>query len=278
MNNFFILPIILGYGNDKLRDRALSISYLRWHRLLFQLQRKEVESHLQSASSLHLDLARVKLDNTEVRLNITEAKLNDTEVKLNETTRELIKKLDMLQKKFENKLVEDQGNATDREKLVMARTESTDYPRVFVWKINNFNEMLRQAKTEGNNVLESVPFYTKRYGYKLRVQFHLNGCKSGKNTHLSVYIVIMKGEYDAIIAWPFKKKVRVILIDQQEDLVERENVVRPVSLSEQPKHGARPIGKENIGWGYPEFVSQKNLFSRRYLVDDTLFLQVEVGP
>ena len=29
--NLFILRIILGYGNDKLRDYALSISYLRRH-------------------------------------------------------------------------------------------------------------------------------------------------------------------------------------------------------------------------------------------------------
>ena len=29
--NLYILRIILGYGNDKLRDGALSISYLRRH-------------------------------------------------------------------------------------------------------------------------------------------------------------------------------------------------------------------------------------------------------
>ena len=248
-----------------------------------------MESHLQSASSLHLDLACVKLDNTSVRLNITEAKLNDTEVKLSETqvklynteetTRELIEKLGILQKQIENKLIEDQGNATVLEKLVMAETESTDYPRVFVWKINNFNEMLRQVKTgRENKWLESVPFYTKHYGYKLKVKFYPNGQNSGKSTHLSVYIVVMKGEYDAILAWPFKKKVRVTLIDQQVDPVERQNVVKSVSLNEQPKNGARPINEENSGWGYHEFISHEELFSRSYLVDDTLFFQVEVGP
>ena len=237
-----------------------------------------MESHLQFASSLHLDLARVKLDNTEVRLNITEAKLNDTEVKLNETTRVLIKKLDILQKQFENKLVEDQGNATDREKLVMAKTESTDYPRVFVWKINNFNEMLRQAKTTGYKRLDSVPFYTNFYGYKLKVKFYPNGQTWGKNTHLSVYIGIMKGEYDAILAWPFNKKVSFALIDQQEDPVERENVVKRTSPGDHPENCARPINEENISRGHTQFISHEKLFSRRYLVDDTLFLQVEVGP
>lgn len=223
-----------------------------------------MESHLESASSLHLDLARVKLDNTEVRLNITEAKLNDTEVRLSETQVKLYnteKKLVILQRQFENKLVEDRENAT-----------------VFVWKINNFNDKLRQAKTGKNKALESVPFYTKCHGYKLKVKFHPNGQKSGKNTHLSVYIAIMKGEYDAILDWPFKKKVRVTLIDQQEDPVERKNVFQTISLGDHPENGARPVNEENTGRGHTEFISHEKLFSRCYLKDDTLFLQVEVGP
>lgn len=250
-------------------------------RLPFQLQRKEVESHLQFASSLHLDLARVKLDNTEVRLNITEAKLNDTEVKLSETQVKLYNtegKLDILQRQFENKLVEDRENANVREKLVMAKTGKSNFPGVFVWKINNFNEKFRQAKTEENKMLESAPFYTECYGYKLKVKFHPNGQKSVKNTHLSVYIAIMKGEYDAILAWPCKKKVRVTLIDQQEDPVERENVVHRVSLGDHPANSARPINEENKSRGHTEFISHEKLFSRCYLKDDTLFLQVEVGP
>ena len=78
-----------------------------------------------------------------------------------------------------------------------------------------------------------------------------------KNTHLSVYIAIMKGEYDAILDWPFKKKVRVTLIDQQEDLVERENVVLRVSLCDHPVNCARPINEGNLSWGHHEFVSHK---------------------
>ena len=93
-----------------------------------------------------------------------------------------------------------------------------------------------------------------------------------------MYIAIMKGEYDTILAWPFKKKVRFTLIDQQEDPVERENVVLRVSLCDHPVNCARPINEENLIWGHHEFVSHEKLFSKSYLVDDTLFLQVELGP
>ena len=54
-----------------------------------QVQRVHVDSHLQSAMRLHLDLACVKLINTEANLNDTDAKLNDTHIKLNESKEKL---------------------------------------------------------------------------------------------------------------------------------------------------------------------------------------------
>lgn len=248
--------------------------------LLFQLQRKQVESHLQSATSFHLELACVKLESTEVRLTKTEAKLDKTQVKLSnneEATRKLIEQFDILQRQFENKLAEGQGNATE-DKIVMVKTERANFPREFIWRITDFSEILREAKTEKNQMIESVPFYTEHYGYRLKVKVYPNGHKSGKNTHLSVYIIVMKGEYDAILSWPFKKKVRFTLIDQQENPGERENVVMRVFPGHHLESSARPINENNKSRGHVEFISHDKLHSRRYLVDDTLFLQFEVGP
>ena len=247
--------------------------------LLFQLQRKQVECHLQSATSFHLELACVKLENTEFKLTNTEAKLLETQVKLSNTeeaTRKLIEKLDILQRQFENKLAEGQGKAT-KEKRVMVKTGNALFPREFIWKITNFSDILRQAKTEENKMIESVPFYTEQYGYKLKVEVYPNGRKSGNNTHLSVYISVMKGEYDAILPWPFKKKVRITFIDQQENPGARENVVMRVFLGDHLESSARPINERNKRRGHAEFISHDKLHSRRYLVDDILFLRVEVS-
>ncbi len=219
-----------------------------------QVQRKQIESHLQSAVRLHLDLACIKLNVTEAKLIETEVKLNNTEVKLNNT-----------QKKLE----------ATREQMEEFNT------RMFIWKIYNFSEMLRQAKTVGNDRIESAPFYTdrsERYGYKLKVKIYPNGCGPAEHTHLTVFIVVMKGEYDAILPWLFKKKVKFTLIDQQEDSVERKNVTKQFIPDNMPEYFARPVKEENLGRGYAQFISHKKLHSRRYLVDDTLFLQVEIGP
>lgn len=241
-----------------------------------------MESHLQSATNFHLELACIKLESTEIRLTNTEAKLSETQVKLSnaeDTTRKLIEKLDILQRLFENKLGGAQLNAP--EEKIIANTERANCPSEFVWKITDFHEMLRQAKieeSEGKKMVESGPFYTERYGYKLKVRIYPNGIKSGKNSHLSVYIIVMKGEYDAILSWPFKKKLILSIIDQQEDPNERQNVAWRLLPGNHPQCFARPINEDNKTRGFAQFICHEKLHSRRYLLDDTLFLQVKVGP
>ena len=162
--------------------------------------------------------------------------------------------------------------------LACARLET----RTFIWKIEHFSEVLRQAKTGEKDKIESIPFYTDRtesYGYKLRVWIYPNGDRVHVNTHLSVYIIVMEGDYDAILPWPFTKRVIFTLIDQQEDQVERENVTLHLIAGNCPESFGRPRRNNNTGGrGFPEFVSHDKLHSRRYIVDDTLFLQVEIGP
>ena len=213
-----------------------------------------MESHLRSDVIFHVDLACAKLKNTEVKLHQTEAKLKDTELKLNETQKNL--------------------------EVTRKRVEELD-TRVFIWKINDFSEVLRQAKTEGKNKIESVPFYVAKpesYGYKLKVKLYPNGSGSDKNTHLSVFINVMKGEYDVILPWPLSKKVKFTLIDQQEDPAQWENVARELISQKFPHIFSRPTTEENKGRGFPDFISHETLYLRRYLVDDSLFLQVELAP
>ena len=184
------------------------------------------------------------LDLACVRLIETEDKLNDTKVELRGT-----------QEKFET--------------------------RMFIWKIENFREILRNARNEERVRIASTPFYTDRtdsYGYKLKVRIYPNGSGSGKNTHLSVFIAAMKGEYDSILPWPFRKTLKFTLIDQQEDPFQRENNTILLNPGNRPKYYARLTTEQNLGHGFPKFISHEKLHSRRYIVNDTLFLQVEVGP
>ena len=42
----------------------------------------------------------------------------------------------------------------------------------------------------------SPPFYTHPQGYKMCLKVFPNGNRYGENTHMSVYINILKGEFD----------------------------------------------------------------------------------
>ena len=53
------------------------------------------------------------------------------------------------------------------------------------------------------------PFYSHHGGYKLQLLIYPKGYNAGYNTHLSVYICVMKGEYDDKLQWPFNLGVAV---------------------------------------------------------------------
>ena len=204
---------------------------------ILQIQRREVELHLQAAMRLHLDLACVKL--------------RDSQKKFEETTTKLEKKVNALEKHIHY---------------------SEEKCESFTWRIDSFSEVLRKAKSGEETRKESSPFY--RYGYKCKISINQNGLNTGENTHLSVYLVIMKGEYDATLTWPFDKKYTFTLIDQQENEHDRENIVMSDTSDPKLSNFARPVKEQNIGRGFPEFVSHEKLQKRRYIVDDTIFVQV----
>lgn len=148
----------------------------------------------------------------------------------------------------------------------------------FVWKISGFTEVLQQAMKDGDKKIYSSPFSTGRHGYKLIVGMRPSGDRTLKNRYLSVFLGVMNGDYDAILAWPFHRKVTFTLIDQQDDPTKRLNVVCSLLTSTGDSCCARPRPSTGITElpGIARFVSHKNLKTNRYIVDDTLFLQIEI--
>ena len=145
---------------------------------------------------------------------------------------------------------------------------------LFTWKITNFGEALRKAKSGKNTRVDSPPFYA--CGYKCKLQLNPNGMDSGEHTHLSIYIRIMKGKNDAFLTWPFQKKVQVTLIDQQENANDRKDIGKSFSAYNDLECFRKPMNDENRGYGFPRFVSHENLLERGYVVDDAVFFQVQI--
>ena len=158
-------------------------------------------------------------------------------------------------------------------KRVMKLEENRDDSNSFIWKITSFEEKLTQAKKYQKLWIDSVPFHA--FGYKLKIQLWPNGVR--QNTHLSILIVVTKGEDDAILPWGFSKRVKFTLIDQQDNLNLRQNVVTEFTADPNNKAFKKPVdGETRVGYGSYNIVSHNDLRKRRFLVDDTLFIQVQV--
>ena len=245
-----------------------------------------MDSHLESATRKHLDLACVKLNSSQAQLVEQRAQLDETQAQLSstqaqlkntqETTRKLEEKLEALQTQLETKVNADKGADNKR----------------FIWKIENFSEILRQAKARWNKeqhseMIKSDPFYTGCYGYKLQVivrpylkpkALQDDGTVLPQET-LYFGIALVEGEYDDILPWPFSKKITFTVIDQNQDINERKNItadLRPSSRA-QIFYG-RPRGNITFESDIMWFIPHERLQTRRYILNDNLFLQVDVGP
>ena len=281
---------------------------------MLQVHRREIESHLQSAMRLHLHLTCAKLNNMQGEFKETTRKLEEKyekntrrlEEKFGESKRELEKQKEVT-RKLEEKVgetkrelekqnevtrkLEEKFGETKREleqkyeevtrklehKVNVLENRLMQIPEEYTWKISRFSKVQRQAKSGEKTSIYSPPFYY--FGYKFRLWLFPNGKNRGKDTHLSLYFHLLKGEYDARLPWPFQKIMKFTLIDQQEDAGDRKNIVMSLTGIPSDKEVVeRPLTSENRGWGFTEFVSLTKLIERRYIADDTIVIQVQVAP
>ena len=101
----------------------------------------------------------------------------------------------------------------------------------------------------------------------------MDGDGSGKGTHLSFYIAVMKGDYDMQLAWPFQQKVTLILEDQDHQ--------QHIAKWFKPDHAEynasfqRPSlhSEMNIAVGFPKFAPLAVLDNPSYVKDDTMIFR-----
>lgn len=76
-----------------------------------------------------------------------------------------------------------------------------------------FLQDFSKHKREGYEWL-SEPFYTGSEGYKLCLGVHANGY-ADVHGYMSVFIHLMKGEFDNRLKWPVSGRITVKLLDQR---------------------------------------------------------------
>ena len=142
----------------------------------------------------------------------------------------------------------------------------------FVWRIPEVRKQIQDAVISCDKFIYSPPFYTGRNGYKMCIRAYLNGDGSGKGTHLSIFLVLMKGEYDPLLQWPFDHKVSLILVDQ----VHKKHLVQNFKPDPQSSSFQRPKTDMNVASGCPEFADLSILKNTSYVKDDLMYIKAIV--
>ena len=151
--------------------------------------------------------------------------------------------------------------------------ETASQEAVHIWKIEDYFRRKHDAIAGRTLSLYSQPFHTGRFGYKMCSKVYLNGDGIGRGTHLSLFFVVMKGEYDALLPWPFKQKVTLMLLDQDTRTTNISYTIQPQTTSSSFN---RPKTFMNETCGCSTLVSHGCLETNTYLRDDTIFIRIDV--
>ena len=152
----------------------------------------------------------------------------------------------------------------------------TCYPRPpWVVKLEGFEEKKRYEEE-----WHSDPVYSHFGGYKMCLRVYPNGYDEGKGTRVSVYVLLMKGDNDDNLKFPFKGRIVVSLLNQLED---KNHLTRkPWNLDNiaEEYSGRVTTGERGGGWGYRKFIPHNDLnYSSykncQYLKNDCLFFRID---
>ena len=121
---------------------------------------------------------------------------------------------------------------------------------------------------KSNDIWYSPPFYTHLGGYRIGLKVYANGFGIREGTHVSVYVYLMRGEFDDHLKWPFHGDVLVQL-----KKTDPPHYQKYIYLNDKtPDDYVCKPSKErkDFGWGCRRFISHADLYAGGYLKDDKL--------
>ena len=224
-----------------------------------KVEADSLDNEIPIAVPISVQISSVK---SELESTLTdEIKRKDTEIS------QLKLQLTNLEKKVQAKDTENEDRG-----FRLSLLENVSYDGTMIWKIPQFAQRMVDAQNGKYTSIFSLPFYTSRYGYKLCLRLYILGDGIGKGTHMSLFFVVVRGEFDNILQWPFTYKVTFRLLNQNDgkDIVDS---FLPDPMSSSFK---KPKTDMNVASGCPRFVSIGDVRSGGFVADDTIFIKAKV--
>ena len=210
---------------------------------------------------LNLEERIAKVEKEDEQVIRAESMKNDGNMENQEKIRQLSNEVVQLNKNF--------ADLDLRQQLF----EHTNYNGKLLWKIDHINSRIQKAVTGRVTTLHSAPVFTIKFGYKFCARIYLNGDGIGKCTHVSLFFVLMKSEFDNLLAWPFCKVIKFKLINQKG---RRPNIEESFVADRNSSSFKRPEKDMNIASGCPKFVAIDTFKDGGFIDNDCVIIEMEV--
>ena len=174
---------------------------------------------------------------------------------------------------IQNKSSEINKSVTDMD-LKIQLVENKTMNGELIWKIDKLDFRMAQAKLGKVTALHSAPCYTKQYEYKYCTRLYLHGDGMGRATHISIFFVVMKSDYDELLPWPMKKRVTFELINLEN---EANNVIETFVSNPKSSSFQRPTKNMNVATGCPTFISIEQFLNGGFVKDKCAFIRTTVN-
>jgi TNF receptor-associated factor 4 len=251
-----------------------------------KLSRKDMPDHITQSLALHMSLQATshqqELRKLTSRISELEATVKLRELEVKNLLQGVVNQQCKIQAGEEIK--QDQKQALDNHPAAMEIRENQSDIEPEILKhmksiVHNFLVELVpfsfsmpdfEQKRSTNCSWYCASFYTHPRGYKMCLRVEANGLNDGKNSHVSVYLYMMRGEYDESLKWPFRGDVTVQLLNQLGGGGHHTRIVGVTEKSDDNFCKRVVLGERSPGgWGYHDFVSHSYL-PPLYLKDDCL--------
>jgi len=102
------------------------------------------------------------------------------------------------------------------------------------------------SKKETGEMWSNPPFYSHKGGYKMCLKVYAQGLMlNGDEDHVAMVVFLMKGQNDGDLVWPFRREIKIVLLNQINNYHHNSHEVR-FTEKEPDVHNSRVITGERI--------------------------------
>ena len=217
-----------------------------------RMLRMNKQVHEEENMKEHLMLTKVRLDSTEDKLVDAMQQVDALKASIHLSVQWMIKLITMA-----------------------TLFESGDRVCPVITKMTGFNKKVKDA-----DVCYTNSFYTYNKGYKVCARVDPAGYDDAKETHLSMFVYVVRGRHDDELTWPLKGTFDIKLLNQLSD---SEHLSVTITFDDSTKrHGGRVVVGDvaDNGWGQRyQLISNEDLYKTtptcQFLKDDCVYFELD---